>query len=126
MDLNSMKTDRLTSIIINMKYLLFFMFCVSQVSADTYTIQWQKNDQVEQYSMDILCVETGFSTLKRYSKDTESVDIELAPNQTYKIIVFASSKTSQLIPSNTLTIRTSKIKPAPRFKAPQIKAIKRE
>ena len=109
-----------------MKYLLFFIFCVLQVSADTYTIQWQKNNQVEQYSMDVLCVETGFSTLKRYSKDTESVDIELAPNQTYKIILFASSKTSQLIPSNTLTIRTSKIKLAPRLKAPQIKAIKKD
>jgi len=109
-----------------MRFLILFILIVLPLSADTYTIQWQKNDQVEQYSMDVLCVETGFSTLKRYSKDTESVDIELAPNQTYKIIVFASSKTSQLIPSNTLTIRTSKIKPAPRLKAPQIKAIKKD
>jgi len=109
-----------------MRFLILFILIALPLSADTYTIQWQKNDQVEQYSMDVLCVETGFSTLKRYGKDTESVDIELAPNQTYKIIVFASSKTNQLIPSNTLTIRTSKIKPTPRLKAPQIKAIKKD
>ena len=126
MVLNFIKIAKSILIIINMKYLLFFIFCALQVSAETYTVRWQKNDQVQHYSMDILCVETGFSTFKKYSKTTTSADIELAQNQTYQIILYASSKNRSLIPSNTLIIRTSKIKLNSRIKAPQISAFRKQ
>jgi len=109
-----------------MRYLLLFLTSALLVSADTYTIQWQKNDQAEQYSMDILCVNTGFSTFKRYNKTVTSTDINLAPDQTYKIILFAASKDGGLVPSNTLIIKTSKPQSVPRLKAPKITATKRE
>ena len=109
-----------------MRYLLLFLTSALLVSADTYTIQWQKNDQAEQYSMDILCVGTGFSTFKRYNKTVTSTDINLAPDQTYKIILFAASKDGGLVPSNTLIIKTSRPQSVPRLKAPKITATKRE
>ena len=109
-----------------MKYLLVLFLGISLTHADTYTIKWQENNQVEDYSLDVLCLDTGFSTMKRYSKTTTSVDIELAQNQTYKIILYASSKTSSLTPSNTLIIKTSKPKPTPNLKAPKITAIKKD
>lgn len=108
-----------------MRFLLLgLLFCLS-LHAEVYTIQWQKNDQVEDYAMDVLCIETGFSTLKKYSKDITSVDINLSENQTYKIFVLASSKNGELVASNTLTIKTQKPKPFARLKAPFITAIKK-
>jgi len=109
-----------------MKYLLFFITSALYLSADIYTIKWEVNDQVEDYGMDVLCVDTGFSTFKRYSKTTASTDINLAPDQTYKIILFAASKDGGLVPSNTLIIKTSKPQSVPRLKAPKITATKRE
>jgi len=108
-----------------MKPLFLGLFFSLTLQAEVYTIQWQKNHQVEQYSMDILCVETGFSTLKRYDKNTTSVDVNLAANQTYKIFVLAASKNSDLVKSNTLTIKTQKPKSIVRLQAPSIIAIKK-
>jgi len=108
-----------------MRYLLLFLTSALLVSADVYTIKWQSDDKVEDYCMDILCLETGFSTFKRYSSATTSVDVDLGLNQTYKIVVFASSKNGGLVPSNTLTIKTSQPKLAPKLKAPRITATKK-
>lgn len=108
-----------------MRYLLLFLTSTLFVSADVYTIKWQSDDKVEDYSMDILCLETGFSTFKRYSSITTSVDVDLGLNQTYKIFVLASSKNGELVASNTLTIKTQKPKPVARLKAPFITAIKK-
>ncbi|NDB56553.1 hypothetical protein EB169_12100 [archaeon] len=108
-----------------MRYFLLVFLAICQLNADTYTIKWENDDQVEGYSMDILCLETGFSTFKRYGSITTSVDVDLGLNQTYKIVVFASSKNGGLVPSNTLTIKTSQPKLAPRLKAPRITATKK-
>ena len=109
-----------------MKYLLFFIASALYLSADVYTIKWEANEQVEDYGMDVLCVETGFSTFKKYNKTVTSTDINLASDQTYKIILFAASKDGGLVPSNTLIIKTSRPQSAPRLKAPKITATKRE
>lgn len=108
-----------------MKRLVLIFFSCLYIQADTYTIEWQKNDQVDHYLMDVLCINTSFSKMKRYGSDSTSSEIELDSGLTYQITLYASSKYGGIYPSNTLTIKTANAKLPPKFKPPQIKATKK-
>ena len=108
-----------------MRYLLLFLASALLVSADVYTIQWQHNDKVQNYSMDVGFIETGFSSMKRFSGDKSWFDVELSAGLSYRIVLYAYGKDGSRAESNVLTIKTLKEKPTPKLKAPEIKAIKK-
>ena len=109
-----------------MKHLLLLFVMVFNSLGDTYSIQWQYNDQVQNYTMDVNCIETGFSSMKRFSGEKSWFDVELSPGLSYRIILYAYGKNGERSESNALTIKTMKEKKAPKLKSPQIKAIKRD
>lgn len=109
-----------------MKYLLLFLIGLLNINAETYTIQWRHNDEVQNYSMDVGCIETGFSSIKRFSGDKSWFDVELSAGLSYRIVLYAYGKDGSRAESNVLVIKTLKEKPAPKLKAPEIKAIKRD
>lgn len=108
-----------------MKYLLLLLLGALRLSAETYTIQWQHNDKVQNYSMDVGCIETGFSSMKRFSGDKSWFDVELSAGLSYRIVLYAYGKDGSRAESNVLIIKTLKEKPAPKLKALEIQAIKR-
>ena len=109
-----------------MKYLLLFLIGALTINAETYTIQWQHNDKVQNYSMDVGCIETGFSSIKRFSGDKSWFDVDLSAGLSYRIVLYAYDKDGSRAESNVLIIKTLKEKTAPKLKAPEIKAIKRD
>jgi len=108
------------------KHILLFFIIVFNSLGETYSIQWRYSDQVQNYTMDVNCIETGFSSMKRFSGEKSWFDVDLSPGLSYRIILYAYGKNGERAESNVLTIKTMKEKKAPRLKSPEIKAIKRD
>ena len=103
--------------------ILLSMLLALSVQAEKYTIYWNEDKNVTDYSVDITCIETGFGTLKRFtSSGNPEYTVELPDGLTYNIKVIAYSSDSIPAVSNTLVIRTKRPTPQVKAKAPVIRA----
>jgi len=87
--------------------LIIGALAIITVQAEKYTIFWDRDENIEKYSVDVSCVETGFGTMNRVGNALyPEFTVDLMDGFNYTIKVIAYDKQGKYAVSNTLKIKT--------------------
>ncbi len=104
------------------KLLCFILYAIllTGLEAEDYRIFWKQDPAYQTYSLDVYCVETGFSVWKRGSFNENQITVNLLDGFTYKIKLISYDDNNGYTISNTLNIKTKNKNKNSRLTAPTI------